>query len=83
MYLDGGSGAPQPISPEMIAAVRAAAPGPLFVGGGIRTPEQAATAWQAGADVVVVGTALEPEGSAHLLAELTLAAISEQRTAIS
>ncbi|HZH41446.1 MAG TPA: geranylgeranylglyceryl/heptaprenylglyceryl phosphate synthase, partial [Gemmatimonadales bacterium] len=34
----------------------------LFVGGGIRTPAEAAAARKAGADFVVIGTAVE-EGS--------------------
>ena len=41
--------------------VRYAAPGPLIVGGGINTPDQALLAFQAGADVIVVGNALEKD----------------------
>lgn len=59
LYLDGGSGATQPVSAQMVAAVRACTHLPLLVGGGIRTQAQAQAAWHAGADVVVVGTALE------------------------
>ncbi len=61
MYLDAGSGAQQPVGAAIIGAVRTAvpAPTPLFVGGGIRSPEQAAAARQAGADFVVVGTVVE------------------------
>lgn len=61
VYLDAGSGAHNPVAPELVTAVRAAVPrpAPLFVGGGIRTPQQAATARLAGADFVVVGTVLE------------------------
>jgi phosphoglycerol geranylgeranyltransferase len=61
VYLDAGSGAQQPVGAEIIAAVRGAvpAPAPLFVGGGIRSPQQAAAARRAGADFVVVGTVLE------------------------
>jgi putative glycerol-1-phosphate prenyltransferase len=71
LYLDGGSGAPKPIHPHLIAAVRAVTDIPLIVGGGIRTPQQAHAAWHAGADVLVVGTAAEDEADAHaLLAEL-------------
>lgn len=61
IYLDAGSGASVPISGEMIAAVRHAVKTPLIVGGGIRTEVQAAAAFVAGADVVVVGTAFEDE----------------------
>jgi putative glycerol-1-phosphate prenyltransferase len=64
MYLDGGSGAARPVSEEMIAAVRNAVSCPLIVGGGIRTPEQARAAWDAGADMVVVGTLWEKDPGA-------------------
>ena len=59
MYLDAGSGAARPVSPSMIDAVSGAINIPLIVGGGIRTPEQAMTNVIAGADVIVVGNALE------------------------
>jgi putative glycerol-1-phosphate prenyltransferase len=36
---------------------------PLIVGGGIRTPEQALAAAKAGADVIVVGNAIEKDYS--------------------
>lgn len=61
IYLDAGSGAHRPVPEEMIAAVRANVEAPLWVGGGIRTPEQALARWRAGADVVVVGTAVEQQ----------------------
>ncbi len=61
IFLDAGSGALQPVSAAMIEAVRGAVEVPLIVGGGIRTPEQAAADWRAGADVVVVGTAIEQQ----------------------
>lgn len=59
IYLDAGSGAENPIPAKMISAVREATNFPMLVGGGIRTPEQATAAWQAGADCIVVGNALE------------------------
>jgi len=61
IYLDAGSGAGQPVSVEMIRAVRKAVSLPIIVGGGIRTPEAAANACQAGADIVVVGNAIEEQ----------------------
>ncbi|MCS7073340.1 MAG: geranylgeranylglyceryl/heptaprenylglyceryl phosphate synthase, partial [Bacteroidia bacterium] len=57
MYLDAGSGARNSIRSEMIQAVRQAVQTPIFVGGGIRTPDEAARLFQAGADVVVIGNA--------------------------
>ena len=58
-YLDGGSGARQPVSPEMIAAVREYVKTPIFVGGGIKNKQQIHNLWNAGADIVVIGTAIE------------------------
>lgn len=54
-YLDGGSGADRPPSAEMVTAVRRTVSGPIVVGGGIRSADQAETLWRAGADVVVIG----------------------------
>lgn len=59
IYLDGGSGADHPVDPAMIRAVRESVSIPIVVGGGIRTPQQAAAACQAGADLIVVGNAAE------------------------
>lgn len=61
MYLDAGSGALNPISPEMIQSVRNVIDLPLIVGGGIKTPESAIQAIDAGADVIVVGNAIEKD----------------------
>lgn len=59
MYLDTGSGADRPVSTDMIAAVRAAVPCPIIVGGGITSPDAVMDAWAAGADLAVVGSAIE------------------------
>lgn len=59
IYLEAGSGAQFPVPVPMIEAVRAAVNVPLLVGGGIRTADQAAERLQAGADVLVVGNAVE------------------------
>ena len=59
IYMDAGSGAVNPISAEMISKVKHTIEVPLIIGGGINTPEKAATAAKAGADVIVVGNALE------------------------
>ena len=59
IYMDAGSGAINPISAEMISKVKHTIEVPLIVGGGINTPEKAATAAKAGADIIVVGNALE------------------------
>ena len=59
IYLEGGSGAKMPVEPAMIAAVKQHLSIPLIVGGGIRTPQAMLQAFQAGADVVVIGNVLE------------------------
>lgn len=59
IYLDAGSGAQTPVSAEMIGRISREISLPLLVGGGIRTPELAGRAANAGADVIVVGNAIE------------------------
>ena len=61
IYLEAGSGALMPVSTSMISKVRQMIQIPLIVGGGIKTPEMAAEAVKAGADVIVIGTAFEKE----------------------
>jgi phosphoglycerol geranylgeranyltransferase len=62
LYLEAGSGAPDPVPPEMIKAVKAKVSIPLLVGGGIRTPQSALEARCAGANVIVTGTVVENGG---------------------
>ncbi len=59
IYLDAGSGALAPVPANMIREVSSAVNLPVIVGGGIRTPGEAEKAWQAGADLIVVGNAAE------------------------
>ncbi|MBX2964709.1 MAG: geranylgeranylglyceryl/heptaprenylglyceryl phosphate synthase [Cyclobacteriaceae bacterium] len=61
MYLDAGSGAEKEINARMINAVRKSIHTPLIVGGGINTPQKALTALEAGADMIVIGNALEKD----------------------
>jgi putative glycerol-1-phosphate prenyltransferase len=61
-YLDAGSGALRPVAPSLVSAGRAAARGPLFVGGGVRDADQVRRARDAGADYVVVGSLFEQMG---------------------
>lgn len=71
IYMDAGSGALNPVPASVIAAVNAQVDVPVFVGGGIRTVEQALAACNAGAHVIVVGNALEKDPA--LVAELARA----------
>lgn len=59
IYLEAGSGARFPVKPEIIKAVKQQIDLPLIVGGGIKTEKQRQRAYQAGADIVVMGTAFE------------------------
>lgn len=79
-YLEAGSGAQQHVSESMVQAVRNEVRGPLFVGGGIRTPEQATAVGRAGADVLVVGNAIEKD--AGLIAGLSEAIHSITKTTV-
>jgi len=76
IYMDAGSGARMPISEEMIHKVSAHIQIPLFVGGGITTPEKVYANCKAGANIVVVGNAIERDPL--LIKELALA--TKQRT---
>lgn len=66
VYLEAGSGAPEPVPSEMIAAVKRTIGIPLLVGGGIRTAEQARAVRSAGADIIVTGTIVEDGDPADL-----------------
>jgi putative glycerol-1-phosphate prenyltransferase len=59
IYLEAGSGATHPIEPEIIEKVKKELNIPLIVGGGIRTKTALDSAYEAGADLVVIGTAFE------------------------
>jgi phosphoglycerol geranylgeranyltransferase len=61
IYLDAGSGAEREINSKMITAVRKAVNVPLVVGGGINTSQKALNALEAGADLLVIGNALEKD----------------------
>lgn len=61
IYLDGGSGAQKPISKKCIETVKSQVNLPIIVGGGIKSLEGANNAWEAGATIVVIGTAFENE----------------------
>ena len=63
IYMDAGSGAKKAISETMIEKVAACIEVPLIVGGGITTAEKAYLNCKAGADVIVVGNAIEKDAS--------------------
>lgn len=71
IYMDAGSGARRPITESMISAVADRIEVPLIIGGGIVTPEKAYLNCKAGADVIVVGNAIEKD--AGLIREMSAA----------
>lgn len=71
IYMDAGSGASRPINEVMIEKVARSIEVPLMVGGGISDPEIAYINCKAGADVIVVGNAIEKDSS--LITEMSAA----------
>ncbi|HMR93316.1 MAG TPA: geranylgeranylglyceryl/heptaprenylglyceryl phosphate synthase [Chitinophagaceae bacterium] len=63
IYMDAGSGAKRPITESMIKAVAGQIEAPLIIGGGITDPEKAYLNCKVGADVIVVGNAIEKDAS--------------------
>jgi phosphoglycerol geranylgeranyltransferase len=63
IYMDAGSGAKRAITEHMIQSVAQQISVPLIVGGGITDPEKAYLNCKAGADVIVIGNAIEKDAS--------------------
>jgi phosphoglycerol geranylgeranyltransferase len=59
IYMDAGSGAEKEISARMITTVKKSISVPLIIGGGINSKQKAFSALEAGADMIVIGNALE------------------------
>lgn len=76
IYMDAGSGAKVPVTEAMISAVSKNVDVPLIVGGGIKDPEKAYMNCKAGADVIVIGNAIEKDPS--LIEEVSSAIHSYQ-----
>ena len=70
IYLEGGSGAKNPVPPEMIRMVKQLIDIPLIVGGGIKTKEQALAAASAGADIIVTGNIVESTDGKQKVSEI-------------
>ena len=71
IYMDAGSGAKRFIPESMIASVAEQITVPIVVGGGITNPERAYINCKAGADLIVVGNAIEKDLS--LIREMSTA----------
>lgn len=76
-YLEAGSGAPEPVSNEMIAAVKQSTSIPIVVGGGIRDAKTAKEKIAAGADIIVTGTAFEKDKNLDKTLKEIIKAIEE------
>jgi putative glycerol-1-phosphate prenyltransferase len=71
IYMDAGSGAKRPVSESIITSVSEKIEVPLIVGGGISDPEKAYRNCKAGADLLVIGNAIEKDP--HLIMEMSAA----------
>lgn len=74
IYLEAGSGAKMSVNTKMVAEVRSNIRIPLVVGGGINTPDQIRDTYKAGADIIVVGSAIE---KGHRIMSDLLGTVSE------
>jgi phosphoglycerol geranylgeranyltransferase len=63
LYLEAGSGASEPVHPDLIRAAASVEGLTLLVGGGLRTPEDVRVAVNAGAQWIVTGTVTEDASS--------------------
>lgn len=79
IYLEAGSGAKEPVPPEMIRAVKHYIAVPLIVGGGIRSRGQALAAASAGADIIITGNIVEETGIRRKVSEI-IEGIRHRRT---
>jgi phosphoglycerol geranylgeranyltransferase len=59
IYLEGGSGALNPVPPGLVKAVRENISIPLAVGGGIKDKQQVEDIFHAGADLIILGNSCE------------------------
>lgn len=61
VYLEAGSGADSPVPSSLIEVVRRELTVPLIVGGGLNSAAKIESACRAGADILVIGNALEKD----------------------
>ncbi len=82
VYLEGGSGAQNPVPVEMIRTVVSHVDIPVMVGGGLATPQQCAERIEAGASFVVCGNCFENDPKHTHLQELAAAAHPREQVAV-
>ncbi|MCT4664276.1 MAG: geranylgeranylglyceryl phosphate synthase family protein [Flavobacteriales bacterium] len=59
LFIDGGSGIEQIISAETLSKISGAVSLPIIVGGGVSSLNEVQSLWASGADIVVIGNAIE------------------------
>lgn len=67
VFMDGGSGGRMSAPTDMVRAVSGYVEIPLILGGGIRVPDEAGAAVEAGARFIVTGNVLETDGRGTLV----------------
>lgn len=78
IYLDAGSGADEPIPQKVISTVARSIDVPLVVGGGLNSISRVNLALEAGADMIVIGNALEKEESLLIQISERIHALNEK-----
>lgn len=63
IYLEGGSGADHPVPTQIVSEVKKNISIPLVVGGGLKTAKDISGAFDAGADIIVLGNGCEKNPS--------------------
>lgn len=63
IYLEAGSGAPNPVPDEIVKTVATNCTIPVIVGGGIKSPETARSKVKSGAKIIVTGNFFEDENN--------------------
>ena len=67
VFLEAGSGAENPVPDLIIKEVKSFIDIPVIVGGGVKNPQQAKSKVKSGADVVIIGNALEKSYNTKIL----------------
>lgn len=62
-FIDAGSGAKSPVSAQVIKSVKSVSNSPIIIGGGLDTLDKVKTAYESGADLLVIGNAIEKDPS--------------------
>lgn len=73
VFLEAGSGASNPVPDLIIKEVKSFIDIPVIVGGGVKNPQQAKSKVKSGADVVIIGNALEKSYDDKILSDFAKA----------